>query len=127
MTGRAARHNVAGNDGPAPGLITDEMRDAVALGLAARVNGPASDGRGWFRDEREVGEFYGQADAALAALDFPGLRAHWVADALDDVAAGLVLRHDTTPGSKSTFQGRECLEIADRVRVLAAEYRDGTR
>jgi hypothetical protein len=108
-------------------LITDEMRDAVALALAAKVNGPASDGRGWFRNEDQVTEIYEQADAALAALDLPGLLARRIVDVLDDVEAGLILRHNTTPGGRLTTQARECMEIAEKVRQLAAEYRAGTR
>ncbi len=56
-----------------------------------------------------------------------GLVARAVADALDDVAAGLVFRHDTTPGSAPSGQAAECADIAERVRVLAAEWREGKR
>ncbi len=66
--------------------------------------------------------------AVLASAFRPGgLVAQAIADVLDDVAAGLVFRHDTTPGSAPSGQAAECADIAERVRVLAAEWREGKR
>jgi malic enzyme len=98
-------------------LITDDMRDAVALALAAEVNGPGSDARGWFRNEDQVTEFYEQADAVLAALDVPSLRARWVAEALNKAA------NEWNPAVLDDSGN----SIAETLRELAAEYRDGTR
>lgn len=65
--------------------------------------------------------------ALRAALDAaaPGQRARWVADALDRAAAGLDRRW--VAGSDTQPAGAECLQAADHLRRLAAEYRDGQR
>jgi hypothetical protein len=57
----------------------------------------------------------------------PGWRARWVAEALDQVAAGLRIRYMSTPGGRATAQALECKEIADRMREEAAAYRAGER
>lgn len=99
------------------GLIYDDLRDAVALALAGHVNGLASDGLGWYRNEEQVEEFHAQADIALAAANLPALHARWVADALLDAA------NEWGPDVLDD-SGRS---IAGTLRGLAAEYRDGTR
>lgn len=94
-------------------LITDDLRDAVALALAGHVNGLASDGLGWYRNEDQVEEFHAQADVALAAVDLPALRGRWVAEALEELATGTEIMRG--PFGTTTL------------RRLAAEYRAGTR
>ncbi len=42
------------------------LRDLIALNEAARRNGPASDGQGWYRTEADRDDCYAVADAVLA-------------------------------------------------------------
>lgn len=51
------------------------LRERIAETLALRHNGPASDGRGWFRDEEQRQGFLADADAVLAVLPAPADRA----------------------------------------------------
>jgi hypothetical protein len=44
------------------------IRDEIAEALALHLNGPASDGRGWYRTDEQRAQCYEQADAVLAAL-----------------------------------------------------------
>ncbi|MFK0182095.1 hypothetical protein ACIQVR_39795 [Streptomyces xanthochromogenes] len=44
------------------------LRDEIAETLGAHRNGPASDGRGWFRTDEQRAELYAEADAILAAV-----------------------------------------------------------
>ncbi|WP_406156919.1 hypothetical protein [Streptomyces canus] len=57
------------------------LRDRIAETLALRENGPASDGRGWFRDEEQRQSFVTDADAVLAVLPPPADRAAALTDA----------------------------------------------
>ncbi|NUP35973.1 MAG: hypothetical protein HOY76_02855 [Streptomyces sp.] len=46
----------------------DTLRQRIAEVMALRHNGPASDGRGWFRDEEQRQALLAVADAVLAVL-----------------------------------------------------------
>jgi hypothetical protein len=56
-----ARRREAGQPQP-------DLREQLAEVLALRINGPASDGRGWYRTDEERSDCYAQADAALAVV-----------------------------------------------------------
>lgn len=45
-----------------------DLRDRIAEALALKLNGPASDGRGWYRTAAERIDCLAQADAVMAAL-----------------------------------------------------------
>lgn len=47
---------------------TDRLREVAAEAEALRRNGPASDGRGWYRTEADRVECFAVADAVLAAV-----------------------------------------------------------
>lgn len=58
-----------------------DARDHLAEALALQMNGPASDGRGWYRTEVQREDCYARADAIM---DAPG----WVLLALTDDGRG---------------------------------------
>lgn len=60
-------------------------RDRLAEALGLRRNGPASDGRGWFRDEQQRQECLADADALLPVVD--AIAAERAADELEAEAA----------------------------------------
>lgn len=45
-----------------------QLRDRLAEDAALRLNGPANDGRGWYRNDTERTQCYAQADAVLAVI-----------------------------------------------------------
>lgn len=96
-------------------------RELVAETLALRENGPASDGRGWFRDEEQRQSFLTDADAVLAVLPPTANRAAVLREAADAVAAldrrKLGIAADTIRDAWE--EGRD--EGADELRRLADE------
>lgn len=44
------------------------IRDEIADALALHLNGPASDGRGWYRTDEQRTQCYAQADTVIDAL-----------------------------------------------------------
>jgi hypothetical protein len=49
--------------------VTDRTtRDEIAEALALHLNGPASDGQGWYRTDEQRDECYAQADLVMAVL-----------------------------------------------------------
>lgn len=55
-----------------------ELRDLIAENEGKRRNGPASDGRGWYRNEADQAECYAIADAVVALF-------HEVADEWESI------------------------------------------
>jgi hypothetical protein len=62
------------------------LRNEIAMSIALRHNGAASDGRGWFRNEEERQGFLADADAMLGVLPEP----------VDRAAASVKQRADCT-------------------------------
>lgn len=61
-------HPAGAHAGAQPSADRAALRDRIAETLALRENGPASDGRDWFRDEEQRQSFLAAADAVLAVL-----------------------------------------------------------
>lgn len=57
-----------------------DLRNKITEALALHRNGPASDGRGWYRDATQEREFQNQADAVMGVVE--GEQKHARADAL---------------------------------------------
>jgi hypothetical protein len=94
--------------------LTDEqhadLRARIAEALAARPNGLASDGRGWFRDDEERERFHAEADAVLAVAqpELDRLRAELAAaraQAFTDGAAELDSIADETEARVAAYYG----------------------
>ncbi len=92
-------------------LITDEDVATAMVAVSAMSQEPSA------------GNYYRGALEAAA----PGLRARWVAEALETEAGRLSLRCNTTPRSAPSGAKGECAEIVRLMQQVAAEYRDGAR
>lgn len=105
----------------------DTLRQRIAEVMALRHNGPASDGRGWFRDEEQRQALLADADAVLAVLPDPTDRAAVLLEAAEAVqssdveynteAAEAALKN----GGPFTLIAYVQLAIGEHLRRLAAE------
>jgi hypothetical protein len=102
----AARHNGTGNNDAPTNLITDQDVDQACIAATPDL-----------ANQRPVAAFRSALEAVAA-----GLRARWVAEALEEAA-----NHPTaTFWDDMIKRGQSAVSVTD-LRVLAAEYRKGAR
>lgn len=68
MTDRSLSADARAHAARAAGQPQPDLREQLAAALALPINGPASDGIGWYRTEEQSAACHAQADAVLAVV-----------------------------------------------------------